>query len=270
MTRILLTGPSGAVGAHVLEFLLARSHSVVATVTSQQNAEWLNSKYENVPNDKLDTSLTKPSPFELSFIPLAITVAPTSSIISSIELRGDRFYWNPESNLKERPAVKRVVITSSFAGMVDPDESAGKIYSELDWSPYTTAAEAPKIQAAGKRFFIVADKSCIQQFMELMEKNFPHLRDKLPTGALEPGGCPETGLAGFDDCRSVEVLGMTYTSFKESIVDTVKSFKSLPVGRTYTTVLCRKVRTSRARRGNSSTPRSVSHPNPIYRMSRPV
>lgn len=32
---------------------------------------------------------------------------------------------------RNAPAVKRVVITSSFAGMSDPDEKAGKIYSEV-------------------------------------------------------------------------------------------------------------------------------------------
>lgn len=86
---------------------------------------------------------------------------------------------------------------------------------------------AEKKEAAGKRFFIVADKFCNKQIVEIIREKFPQLSDRLPTGtALEPGGFPAR-IPDFDNRRSVEVLGMTYRSVVESTVDTVKSLQAL-------------------------------------------
>ena len=51
------------------------------------------------------------------------------------------------------------------------------------------------------------------------------------TSGSSPGGdYPEGGLEkayfGFDNKRSIEVLGVKYRSFEDSIVDTVKSFQA--------------------------------------------
>lgn len=118
-----------------------------------------------------------------------------------------------------------------------------------------------KDEAAGKRFFIVADRYPIKQIMEIMDENFPHLRYQLPRGeALEPSSFPATVMADFDNRRSVEVLGMTYRSFTESIMDTVKSFKSLPVGPTHNTILSRKVRKDHGRRTFQQGPSYLRNP----------
>lgn len=82
---------------------------------------------------------------------------------------------------------------------------------------------AEKEEVAGKRFLIFANPVCNQQFVEIIDKNFPQFRDKLPTGAALERGAFSAGAPDFDNSPSVEGLGMTYRSMEESIVDVVKS-----------------------------------------------
>lgn len=82
--------------------------------------------------------------------------------------------------------------------------------------------------AAGKRFFIVASHFSNKEIAEIIGKRFPELQGKLPTGeALTPGDYPAAGIYDFDNRRSVDVLGLTYQSLENSIVDTVKSLQTV-------------------------------------------
>ena len=54
MTRVLLTGGSGFIAAHVLEGLLAQGHSVVTSVRSETKAKLLRDTFPDVGKDKLD------------------------------------------------------------------------------------------------------------------------------------------------------------------------------------------------------------------------
>ena len=87
---------------------------------------------------------------------------------------------------------------------------------------------AEKDEAGGKRFFIVSGHFCNKEIAEIIREEFPELKDNLPTGdALQPGAYPEQGTYGFDSSRSKNVLGLTYRSLRESIVDTVKSLQAV-------------------------------------------
>ena len=87
---------------------------------------------------------------------------------------------------------------------------------------------AEKHEAGGKRFFIVGGHFCNKEIAEIIGDAFPDLKDKLPTGeALQPGDYPEDGTYGFDNARSKSILGLTYRSLRESIVDTVKSLQAV-------------------------------------------
>lgn len=57
MTRVLLTGGSGFIAAHVLEALLTQGHSVVTTVRSDAKAQMLRDTFPNYGNDKLDFAI---------------------------------------------------------------------------------------------------------------------------------------------------------------------------------------------------------------------
>ena len=59
MTRVLLTGGSGFIAAHVLDYLLEHGHSVVTTVRSQQKADKIKEAHPKYGKDKLDFSLVE-------------------------------------------------------------------------------------------------------------------------------------------------------------------------------------------------------------------
>lgn len=57
MPRVLVTGGSGFIATHVLEILLARGHSVVTTVRSQQKAEAILQSHPELQKDRLDCTI---------------------------------------------------------------------------------------------------------------------------------------------------------------------------------------------------------------------
>ena len=87
---------------------------------------------------------------------------------------------------------------------------------------------AEKSEAAGKRFFVVSGRFSNKEIAEIIGDAFPELKEKLPSGeALKPGDYPEEGTYDFDNSRSKSVLGLTYRSLRETIVDTVKSLQAV-------------------------------------------
>lgn len=91
---------------------------------------------------------------------------------------------------------------------------------------HVLAAEKP--EAGNKRFFTVGGHFCNKEIAEIIGQEFSQLKANLPTGdALKPGDFPEKGTYGFDDSRSKNVLGLTYRSLRESIVDTVMSLQAV-------------------------------------------
>ena len=87
---------------------------------------------------------------------------------------------------------------------------------------------AEKAEAGGKRLFIVSGRFCMKEVVEIIGDAFPELKTNLPAGeALRHGEFPKEGTYDFDNRRSKSVLGLTYRSLRESIVDTVKSLQGL-------------------------------------------
>lgn len=150
MTKVLLTGGSGFIAAHILELLLQRGHEVVTTVRSEDKAAKIRSAHpdaklsvvivpdiaqpdafdEVVKTPGLEAVLHTASPFHYNWTDpktelLDPAIVGTTSILQAIK--------------KFAPGVKRVVITSSFAsilseaGLQDP----AKVFSEADWNPNT-------------------------------------------------------------------------------------------------------------------------------------
>jgi nucleoside-diphosphate-sugar epimerase len=89
-------------------------------------------------------------------------------------------------------------------------------------------AAAEKEEAANKRFFTLAGHFSNKQIGQIIKKHFPQFKD-LPVDSTPGGDYPEGGIKNyfsFNNERSVEVLGLRYRTFEESIVDTVKSFQA--------------------------------------------
>lgn len=88
-------------------------------------------------------------------------------------------------------------------------------------------------EAAGKRFFITAGYFSNEQIAEIIRKNFPEYKDKLPEPIPNgPGGFPggsEKSLYKYDNKRTREVLGIEFRSLEDSITDLVKSLKAVGI-----------------------------------------
>ncbi|KAG8626529.1 hypothetical protein KVT40_005474 [Elsinoe batatas] len=156
MTRVLLTGGSGFIAAHVLDILLEHGHSVVTTVRSQEKADKIKQAHPNVGKDKLDFSIVEDIAVENAFDEAVKSDPPFEAVIHT----ASPFHFNVtdvqkqlldpaiigttgvlKSIKKGAPSVKKVVITSSFAAIVDGFKGArpDHTYSEKDWNPITHA-----------------------------------------------------------------------------------------------------------------------------------
>ncbi|KAK4166252.1 hypothetical protein QBC43DRAFT_314318 [Cladorrhinum sp. PSN259] len=154
MTKVLLTGGSGFIAAHILEQLLAKNHTVVTTVRSEDKAAKIREAYpsqaasgaltvsivpdiakpdafdEVVKFPGLEVVLHTASPFHFKFSdPKKELIDPavigTTAILKAIA--------------RSAPTVKRVVVTSSFAAILS-EASIGDpqtIFTEESWNPVT-------------------------------------------------------------------------------------------------------------------------------------
>ncbi|KAJ6069816.1 hypothetical protein N7499_011703 [Penicillium canescens] len=152
MTRVLLTGGSGFIAAHVLEVLLARGHSVVTTVRSQTKADAIRRAHPEIANDRLSFAIVEDIAQPNAFDQAVATNPPLEAVIHTASPY--HFHAQDAQELlipaitgttgilksvqKHAPLVKRVVVTSSFAAINDVfASSTDKVYSEADWSPIT-------------------------------------------------------------------------------------------------------------------------------------
>ncbi|KAK9360979.1 hypothetical protein V1504DRAFT_406804 [Lipomyces starkeyi] len=149
MTIALLTGASGFIAGHVLKILLEKGYTVKATVRSQSKADYLKSLYPAdsklsfvivediaVPNafdeavKDVDVIVHTASPFHFKVTdPVKDLLDPAIKGTTSILQAAKKF----------APQVKRVVITSSFAAIVNGSKGdwPEHTYSEADWNPVT-------------------------------------------------------------------------------------------------------------------------------------
>ncbi|KAI1982577.1 Glycine-rich RNA-binding protein 2, mitochondrial [Ophidiomyces ophidiicola] len=340
MPRILLTGGSGFIAAHVLDTLLQRGHSVVTTVRSPEKAQRIRDAHPGVPPSTLDFAIVpdiaQPNAFDKAVVsePPFDIVIHTASPFHFRATDVEEELLKPAINgtvgilhaiKKHAPTVTRVVITSSFAAIIDVNKPA----SYDDWNPikreeaasnartgyrasktfaekaawdfiekekpnftlatcnpplvsgpvvhylasldaintsnericqlasgpgdamaarwpadegtlwvdvrdialahalaHALAAEKPA--AANQRFFIVAGNFSNAEIVRCIADGVPALRARLPRGREWEEGAGDgqsevKGAFGFDNRKSREVLGLTYRTFRESVVDTVQS-----------------------------------------------
>ena len=78
-------------------------------------------------------------------------------------------------------------------------------------------------EAHGKRFFCVAGHMSNSEIAQIIKDEFPEYKDKLPTE--QKNDLPED-VYGFDNSRSVKLLGLQYRPLNKCIFDTVKSLQA--------------------------------------------
>ena len=77
--------------------------------------------------------------------------------------------------------------------------------------------------AAGKRFFVVSGFFRNAEVADIIKKNFPEYKDKLPASYERD---PEKFSFKIDNSRTKDVLGIQFRDLESSIVDLVKSLKA--------------------------------------------
>jgi hypothetical protein len=81
MTRVLLTGGSGFIAAHILDVLLQRGHSIVTTVRSQDKAKKIKEAYPNIPENRLSFAIVEDIAQEGAFEKAVISDPPFEAVI---------------------------------------------------------------------------------------------------------------------------------------------------------------------------------------------
>jgi len=154
MTKVLLTGGSGFIAAHIIDVLLEHGHSVVTTVRSEQKANKIREAHPNIPKDRLDFRIVEDIAQEGAFDE-AVKIDGLEAVLHT----SSPFHFNVTDTKKDlldpaiigttgilkaikknAPSVKHVVITSSFASILDASKGnswSDHTYSEQDWNPIT-------------------------------------------------------------------------------------------------------------------------------------
>jgi nucleoside-diphosphate-sugar epimerase len=186
--RVLLTGGSGFIAAHVLDILLEHGHSVVTTVRSQDKADRIAKAHPQHDKSKLDFSIVEDIAQEGAFDKAVVSDPPFEAVIHT----ASPFHFNVtdvqkqlldpaiigttgilKSIKKYAPSVKRVVITSSIAAMIHPAKGnwPEHTYSEADWNP-VTHEEALQNPMAGYRASKTFAEKAAWEFLDKEKPNF--------------------------------------------------------------------------------------------------
>ncbi|KAA8574443.1 hypothetical protein EYC84_005908 [Monilinia fructicola] len=147
---ILVTGGNGFVAAQILNAFLSRGYNVRTTVRSTDKGETLKHNF-NKYTDQLSYVIVKDIVEEGAFdeavksvdgvvhsaSPFVMNVKDYEHDLLIPAIKGTTNILKAVQ--KNAPQVKRVIITSSFASIVDMDKGLrpGYIYNEKDWNPIT-------------------------------------------------------------------------------------------------------------------------------------
>ncbi|KAL7931334.1 hypothetical protein V8C35DRAFT_329620 [Trichoderma chlorosporum] len=147
---VLITGASGFIAAHVVEAFLKRGYNVRGTVRSEQTAEEVrktHSKYANQPSVAIVPDIAAPSAFNEAVkgvdgvihtaSPFVLNATDFEKELLQPAIRGTTSVL--EAAQKYNPSISNIVVTSSFASVLDPmqGQRPGYVYKEADWNPIT-------------------------------------------------------------------------------------------------------------------------------------
>lgn len=191
--KVLLTGGSGFIAAHILQQLLSHPSqpSVVTTVRSQAKADPILARYPSeaaagrlvislVPDisspTAFDSVVRESSPLDIivhTASPFHFQINDPKTDLVDPAVNGTTGILNAIAKLDDashRTSVKRVVITSSFAAILDEDKITDPttVFSEKSWNPVTledihrssaTAYRASKTLAEKAAWEFVGDEA---------------------------------------------------------------------------------------------------------------
>ncbi|KAJ5938589.1 hypothetical protein N7466_001723 [Penicillium verhagenii] len=184
MVKVLLTGGSGFIAAHIVDILLQHGFDTVVTVRSEEKGQRILDAHPNTPKENLSFVIVKDVAEDGAFDEAVKSNPPFDYVLHT----ASPFHFNISDPVKDfldpaikgttgilkaikahAPSVKRVVVTSSFAAIVNAKQHP-KIYSEKDWNPVTweEAQDHSQVYRASKTF---AEKAA-WKFVEEEKPNF--------------------------------------------------------------------------------------------------
>ncbi|KAI6901720.1 NAD(P)-binding protein, partial [Hortaea werneckii] len=171
-----------------LDILLQHGHSVVTTVRSQDKAKKIADNHAQYGPDKLSFAIVEDIAREGAFDQAVVSDPPFETVIHT----ASPFHFNVtdvqkelldpaiigttgilKSIKKSAPSVKRVVITSSFASIINPYKGSWPehTYTETDWNPITQQ-QAIENPANGYRASKTFAERAAWEFLEKEKPNF--------------------------------------------------------------------------------------------------
>jgi nucleoside-diphosphate-sugar epimerase len=183
--KVLLTGGSGFIAAHCVDYLLQHGHDVVFTVRSDEKGQKILQNHPDAPSSKLSYVIVKDIAQESAFDEAVKSDPPFEAVLHT----ASPFHFNVtdvkkdlldpaiigttgilKAVKKSAPSVKRVVVTSSFAAILNATQHE-KVYSEAHWNPIT-AEEATQNPANGYRASKTFAERAAWEFVEKEKPNF--------------------------------------------------------------------------------------------------
>lgn len=182
---VLITGATSFVATPVIKLFLQNGYHVRGQVRNEKSAQKVRKVFPDA-GDALTTvdvpDITVPGAFDEAVRGVVGVVHAASPFVMQVE-NNERDLLDPavkgtnrilEAVAAHAPQVRRVVITSSFAALMDPSQGLrpGYTYSEKDWNP-TTWEEAVKTENGAVAY--CASKAFAEKAAwEFVEKNKPN------------------------------------------------------------------------------------------------
>ncbi|KAI2615412.1 ketoreductase [Hypoxylon sp. NC1633] len=182
--RVLVTGGTGFIASHVIDVLLDDGFEVVTTARSEEKGRRIKDSVNPTQQERLSYIIVDDIAREGAFD----SILKAESAVDYVVHTASPYHLNVQDPIKDfldpaikgttgllksikayAPAVKRVVITSSSAAMLNPANHA-KVYDETHWAPWTweDAQDPQKTYATSK----VLSEKAAWAFMDSEKPNF--------------------------------------------------------------------------------------------------
>ncbi|KXS21933.1 NAD(P)-binding protein [Gonapodya prolifera JEL478] len=156
--KVIVTGASGYIAAHVVDQFLKHGYRVVGTVRSASKGEYLKKlfaaygdafEYSIVPDMQVEGAFDEAAKGTQGFIHVASPFFTENVTDPNAQLVTPAVRGTLSALRAARAAgVRRVVVTSSFAAIVRASQTLPYTYTEADWNTDSLALEVPTYQTS--------------------------------------------------------------------------------------------------------------------------